>query len=248
MNALNYIIGKKEIKKETYYLLSKNTEIIRVLPILIACRDKDFKIVNLSQSDTVYDEYSFKSSEPNIEKAIDFMDKSGILDLAQSQAIKSFVDYVFGIEVGMDTHARKNRAGSAMEDIVEEFIKDLCIRRNLEYICQASEKKIQEKWGNDVAYDRKGGRIADFAIKTDNFLYIIEANYYGTSGSKPDAISRSYQTDDNNNTKLGRKFIWITDGMGWIPSKGALKVAFNELDYMLNIEMLKKDILNNIIE
>ena len=45
----------------------------------------------------------------------------------KNKDIKNLVDYVFGVEAGLDTHARKNRSGDVMEDIVESIFKDNCV-------------------------------------------------------------------------------------------------------------------------
>ena len=39
----------------------------------------------------------------------------GRFNLIQNHIIKDLVDYVLSVEVGMDTNARKNRTGKAME-------------------------------------------------------------------------------------------------------------------------------------
>ena len=47
--------------------------------------------------------------------------------------IHSLVDYVMGVETGMDTSGRKNRTGDAMEDLVEGFIRKSGYVRNETY-------------------------------------------------------------------------------------------------------------------
>ena len=44
------------------------------------------------------------------------------------------VDYVFGVEVGLDSNGRKNRSGHAMEDIVEKFVSKVCEDNNYSYL------------------------------------------------------------------------------------------------------------------
>ena len=46
----------------------------------------------------------------------------------------------------------------------------------------------------------------------------------------------------------GFKFLWITDGKGWNTAKLPLNEAFNSIDYILNLEMLSKDILEEILK
>ena len=43
------------------------------------------------------------------------------------------------------------------------------------------------------------------------------------------------------------QFIWITDGLGWKTAKRPLEETFNNTDFILNLNMLKNEILNEII-
>lgn len=49
------------------------------------------------------------SNNDNIEDLVDFCDKSGILELFGN--IKDLNTYLTGVEVGLDSNARKNRSG-----------------------------------------------------------------------------------------------------------------------------------------
>ena len=42
-------------------------------------------------------------------------------------------------------------------------------------------------------------------------------------------------------------FIWITDGLGWKKTQKPLREAFDTIDYILNLAMLEKGILEDII-
>lgn len=54
---------------------------------------------------------------------MEFMRKTGLLDLIANHLVNNLVDYVLGIETGLDSNGRKNRGGHQMEDLVEGFIK-----------------------------------------------------------------------------------------------------------------------------
>ena len=51
-----------------------------------------------------------------------FMRNTGLFDLLENHIINNLVDYIMGVEVGMDTNGRKNRTGEAMEDLVESYL------------------------------------------------------------------------------------------------------------------------------
>ena len=65
-------------------------------------------------------------TEKDIEKTLMFIKETGIKSLFIDKKIKNLVDYIIGVEAGLDSNARKNRSGHVMEDIVEAFIKDIC--------------------------------------------------------------------------------------------------------------------------
>ncbi|MEA3329293.1 MAG: type II restriction endonuclease [Nanoarchaeota archaeon] len=256
LNLLNVLIGKEDIEKEFIALISEYPNTRNVLPILIAIRNnklKDLKII---------DDFEELKSESKIdlfnptkeltselkEDLINFFKESGLKDIFQDKNIKNVVDYCFGIEVGMDTNARKNRTGQAMESIVEKIIQKFAEMDNLDYIPQVTQKKIKEKWDFDIEID-KTNRIFDFAVfeKTKNKIFIIETNYYGGGGSKLKSTAGEYQYLSDFLKKQGIDLIWITDGLGWKTTKKSLFETFLHNDYLLNIEMVKQGTLKDII-
>lgn len=192
-------------------------------------------------------------SNEEIEKYYKFFKETGLENLLKNRRIKNLVDYVFGVEVGMDTNARKNRIGKLMENIVKKYIEDnLCSKSdNIEYIFQATKDKILNKWNIDLVLD-KTDRNFDFAVfnKTTKMLYLIEVNFYSGGGSKLKATAGEYQTLNEfikNNNDKNIKFIWITDGKGWKTAKNPLKESFNSGVIILNLEMVKNGLLDKII-
>lgn len=69
------------------------------------------------------------------------MEKTGLFDFFKKSGITNLVDYIAGIEVGLDSNARKNRMGELMEDIVEDYLKK---QDNLEYFKEMKSKEIQK--------------------------------------------------------------------------------------------------------
>jgi hypothetical protein len=83
LNILNYLIGKEDIEEHFYHLLRKYPQIIRLIPILLACRDSDFKILtDLAEEKLIYEEFSFKDtkelSDVEISKVIKFSRETGL--------------------------------------------------------------------------------------------------------------------------------------------------------------------------
>ena len=256
LNLLNVLVGKENIEKEFIDLVIDYPNVRKVLPILIAIRNnklKDLKIID--DFDELKSESKIELFNPSTELTaelkedlIAFFNDSGLKNIFQDKDVKNIVDYCFGVEVGMDTNARKNRTGQAMESIVEKIIQKFAEKNNLDYIPQATQKKIKEKWDFDIEID-KTNRIFDFAVfeKSKNKIFIIETNYYGGGGSKLKSTAGEYQYLFDFLKNQGIDLIWITDGLGWKTTKKSLFETFLHNDYLVNIELVKQGILKDII-
>jgi type II restriction enzyme len=256
LNILNYLIGKKDdFDAELKGLIKKHPQIISAIPVLLV-RDgkssKEYKIlVDYKKKKFVYEDFNFKDFKnlkaEDIDKIVMFVEKTGIKRLFTEQKIKNVVDYVIGVEAGIDSNARKNRGGHAMEEITEHFIKDLCDKNGFKYLKEANAKKIKEVFGKNVPVD-KSSRRYDYVIDNGKTLYIIETNYYSGGGSKLKSTAGEYRNlyDTLKETKF--KFIWITDGSGWMTTQKPLKETFEHNDYLMSLAMVEKGILEEVIK
>jgi len=251
LNIINYLIGKEDIKSEFIELLKKHPSIARLVPILVASRESNFKILSKYGYDNfTYEDFSFQNkssiTDDGTKKVVKFASESGFLKLLASKRIKNVVDYVIGVEVGLDSNGRKNRTGKMMEDIVEFFVKDVCGRNKYEYITQANARKVEQKWNLKLTVD-KSSRNIDFAVCNGKSLYLIETNFYGGGGSKLKSTAGEYITMFDYWRKDGHRFIWVTDGLGWKSTYRPLRETFNHIDYLLNLEMVSKELLEDIL-
>lgn len=252
LNILNSLIGKDDIEKKFIDLIKEYPKVRAALPILIAIRKQKLKempiLTEVGKIEVENKEYLFDSSnniDEKIEKElIKFFHDSGLKKIFQDKTIKNVVDYCYGVEVGMDTNARKNRGGHNMEDIVEVYIKAFCENNNFKYLKEATAEKIKNEWQYDVPVD-KSSRRYDFVIKTDKELIIFETNFYSGGGSKLKSTAGEYR--NLFDVLKGRyKFVWITDGAGWIKTGRPLRETFNYNDYLVNLKMLEKGILSSL--
>ena len=227
LNLLNTLIGKENIEVATKNLLKEYPKVIAVIPSLLA-------------------EYDF-SKPIDLDKAVMFLKESGFLKLVSDKTIKSIPDYFIGVEVGLDSNGRKNRSGTSMEDIAEFFIKDICKQKGYEYISQATADKIKQKWNKDITVTKSSKRI-DFAVNTPNKLYLIETNFYGGGGSKLKSTAGEYAEIYHQWTNDGHQFIWITDGLGWQSTKRPLRDTFDNTDYIINLDMIQKGVLEDLLK
>jgi len=248
LNILNYLIGKRNFKEEAYNLLIKYPETIKAIPTLIAVREREIDVLidsrNFKYKNFDFFQHTFKEEE--IKGIVDFIINTGLGNLLESKQIKNLVDYATGVEVGLDSNGRKNRGGSLMESLVEEYISEACQHRKIEYMAQATAKKVKEHWNIDVAVD-KSSRQMDFAINNNGNLIFIECNFYGGGGSKLKSTATEYIEMNRYWNNQGIVFVWITDGAGWKSTLRPLREYFDKADYLLNLELLKRDILKIII-
>ena len=245
LNVLNTLIGKKNVEVAAKNLLKEYPKVIAVIPSLLAYRERKVKLLsNIKNFETT--EYDF-SKPIDLNKAVMFLKESGFLKLVSDKTIKSIPDYFIGVEVGLDSNGRKNRSGTSMEDIAEFFIKDICQRKGYEYISQATADKIKQKWNKDITVTKSSKRI-DFAVNTPNKLYLIETNFYGGGGSKLKSTAGEYAEIYHQWTNDGHQFIWITDGLGWQSTKRPLRDTFNKIDYIINLDMIQKGVLEDLLK
>lgn len=249
LNILNYLVGKQNFELEANNLLREYPGAIKAIPTLLAVREGyvdiliDTKKFEYKSIDFFQQEYTKKE----ISEVVELMVKTGLGRLISGKQIKNLVDYATGVEVGLDSNGRKNRGGSLMESLVEEFVSETCQNLGIPYLSQATSKKIKEKWNIDVLVD-KSSRQLDFVINNDGKLFFIECNFYGGGGSKLKSTATEYIEMNRYWNKQGIEFIWITDGAGWKSTLKPLREYFDKADYLLNLDMLKNSVLIKILD
>ena len=258
LNLLNGLIGSKNIEEDFKNLIDEYPNVLKTIPILIAKREKVIII-----KDAIQDYYyNFSKMNYSIEDYVMFMRKTGIFDLLENHLISNIYDYVTGVEVGMDTHTRKNRTGDAMEDLVESYIVKTGFVKNCNYYKEVESPILKKKWNIDLerilkniddTTKNKKVKMAkkrfDFVIENNKTLYLIETNFYASQGSKLNETARSYKMLNEELKRIDRvKFVWFTDGKGWNHAKGNLEETFDSMENIYNIFDMKNGIMNKIFK
>lgn len=255
LNTLNVLIGKDDIEKALNDLLHEQPDLIRMLPVLIGLREKAVRpslsvLTDYDSGVLRYKEYQFyfdgEPTSEQIDAAVEFARNTGILELLGDRRIKSLPDYALGVEVGLDSNARKGRGGRQMEQIAEFYVDDICQRRKLKYLRQATPAAIRKDFGVDITRGA-ASRSYDFAILAGGRLTVLEVNCYGSGGSKLKATAGEYTQLHSELSTQGHGLIWITEGAGWRTAKGALRDAFDHLDCVLNLDMVAKGVLEQLL-
>ncbi len=248
LNILNYLIGKDDILKETIHIINQYPNVIIAFPFLIALRESSIEVL-IDVDKFITKHYDFKKrklSSKEVNDLAEFVIKSGLGKILKDKRVKNLVDYVTGVEVGLDSNGRKNRGGQMMEQVCEVFIKDACQKLGLKYLAQANAAKIEKEWGIKIKVD-KSSRIIDFVINKNGKLFFVEVNFYGGGGSKLKSTATEYVQMHSYWQKQGIEFIWITDGNGWHTTLKPLREYFDKADYLLNIEMLKNGMFKKML-
>lgn len=246
LHILNSLIGSKNIENEFKQLLVEYPKTLKVIPILLAKREKEIKITNAEG------EFLFNFNQPNysIEEYTKFMRETGLFDLLEKHIINNLVDYVTGVEVGMDTNGRKNRTGDAMEDLVESYFVKYGLVKGISYFKEMSKSEIEAKFNLNldcISNQGKTEKRFDFVLYVHNHVYACECNFYGSSGSKLNETARSYKNIAMEAKDVkGFTFVWFTDGIGWNTAKHNLEETFDVLDTMYNLSDLKQGALEKL--
>lgn len=245
LNKLNYLLGKKDLKNEFKRLYDSNPDIVKALPVLLAVREKKIELFDNTTKNSEF--FDFSKNDNDFKKYYEFLEKTGLIKLFQKDGVKNLVDYVIGVEVGLDSNGRKNRGGKIMEEIVELFVRDFSKKNNLEYLRQAKAKTIKKEWGIDIEVD-KSERSFDFAIynKENGKIKVIETNFYNGGGSKLKAVCGEFKSLYDELERQHIDFIWITDGHGWETTKRPLEEVYNHNKYVFNLKMIEDGAFNEI--
>lgn len=224
LNQLNYLIGQVDLRSAVYNLFQENKNCFSVLDIIIAVREN--KPV-LNDARVVVHLYDYMESADLV---LEFIEKTGLSDIFKNKKITNLVDYVFGVEVGLDTNARKNRGGKNMEKAVSKVLFDNEI---------SFEREVKHTNFEQLVSLGKDVKRFDFVIKTRKKTYLIETNFYNSGGSKLNEVARAY-TDlaPKINKYTEFEFVWITDGFGWYKAKNKLQEAYIHIPHVYNLRTL----------
>ena len=220
-----------------------------VVPILLAKREAEIKV---QDADGNYI-FNFVKMNYTIDQYTLFMRNSGLFDLLQNHIINNLVDYVMGVEVGMDTNGRKNRTGHVMEDLVESYLIKAGLVKDKTYFKEMYASEVEEKFGLDLSLLRNDGKAEkrfDFVfVGALGTVFACECNFYSGGGSKLNETARSYKTITEEAKNInGFQFVWFTDGIGWNTARHNLEETFDVLDTLFNLNDLENGEIERLVD
>lgn len=238
LNIMNSLIGSRNIESDFTDLIYRYPEVLRCVPTLLAVRQHEI----YAQDEEGAFVFNFDYPNRSIPNYIDFMKKTGLMDLIANHLINNLVDYVTGVETGLDSNGRKNRGGHQMEDLVESFIQ----QTGAQYYKEMYLHEIERAWGVDLSAISAEGTSTkrwDFVVRTPRTIYVIETNFYTGGGSKLNETARSYKMiAEEARSVAGVEFMWITDGGGWYSARRNLEETFYSMEHLYNIDDMEHGI------
>ena len=226
LNQLNFLLGKDNLRAAVELIYNENPKAFEVLAVLVAVRKKDKRLVLNEKQQPVLLESYFN----DVESICAYIDGTGLGEVFSSKKITNLVDYVFGVEVGLDTNARKNRSGKLMAEAVAKVFDEAGV---------AYEEEVNSTSFNDLMGLGRDLKRFDFVIRRKDKIFLIETNFYNEGGSKPNEVARAYSDiapKINANKKY--EFVWITDGQGWLSAKNKLEEAYGIIPRVYNLTTL----------
>lgn len=249
LNILNSLIGSKNIEEEFKAIVKQYPNVLVVVPILLAKREAEIKVQDADGSYI----FNFVKMNYTVEQYTLFMRNSGLFDLLQNHIINNLVDYVLGVEVGMDTNGRKNRTGHVMEDLVESYLIKAGLIKGKTYFKEMYASEVEKRFHLDLSKlsnDGKAEKRFDFVfVGALGTVFACECNFYGSSGSKLNETARSYKTLTLESKDIsGFQFVWFTDGIGWNSAKHNLEETFDVLDNLYNLDDLDNGAIEKLVD
>ena len=226
---LNSLIGSTNLRASVETIWNRDKTAFNVMDILIAVRSEGKKKVLNSLGECVVLDTLFHS----VDGVMEFLTDTGLADVFQTQKITNLVDYVFGVETGLDSNARKNRSGHVMEDVVADLFADNGITYRKE-VYSSEWSALTQALGEDE-------KRFDYVVETPDKIYLIEVNFYSGGGSKLNEVARAYsEIAPKINAVEGFEFVWITDGIGWNSAKNKLQEAFYTIPSIYNLTSIEE--------
>jgi len=153
-------------------------------------------------------------------------------------------DLLFGVQIGLETHRRKNIGGRNFKTEVRALLEEIS-----PLVSKKTGRKVKISEERALRYGRGLSKKVDFAIEVDGReSFGVEVNFYTVSGSKPTEIKRSYGNILQGLSSVGIDLIWITDGKGYKQMQKSLRDAYVILPNIYNLIQIKKYLADDIID
>lgn len=240
-NQLTFFLSntKEDFLNKFNNFYTKSKKSFKILPLLLAIRKTDIKYCIFD------DKVQFNYLDKN--NVLNFIEASGLLDnLFLNKACKDIFTYCFGVEVGLSSNSIKNKSGKWSSEIFEKILIKNNVKKFKKEVLLSDYINM-----NDLNNEFNKKRL-DYAFEYKKVTYLVELNYFNTSGSKINGESSRLMSLNNfineyckNNKIKNLVFLYITDGVGWLSNLNQLKVVLEVIENCFNFELLQKLFFNN---
>lgn len=243
IEKLKSLVNSNDIKGDFANLIAADPDILELIPGLLAKRGDTIQIMDDDGTERVF---YFDTTRNTIDDYLLFMEKTHLFELLEH--VSNLDDYLLGIEIGMDTNARKNRTGSKMEEIVAHHLKDA----HLDFKAEMTKEQIEREYGLDlsaITNEQTADKRFDFVFEYRGEVFALECNFYSGGGSKLNETARSYKMLYLQSKDIEHfHFIWVTDGQGWHSAKNNLRETYEVMDLIFNLNDLKNRTLDSYLD
>lgn len=218
-----------------------NSDVAKIFGIMLSLRDDKPRSFLVSDDDSTIITYDFKKCNNTVDEYLFLIKETKLIEHLKRIDKFDLKSFILGVECGLDSNARKNRSGKAMENLIKEYFEKY--KLNFKEQVQVSnylEKDIDLKnIFQTIMKDKK----FDFVVNHNDITYFIETNFFSGNGSKIDSEAhRLIEISQNINKSKKYRFIYITDGIGWLKTKSELQQIIQDIEYVYFIEDLKTNI------
>lgn len=235
-------------------------EMVKLVPVLLAFRlDSQLREVNtLSNAEEDY-MLDFKDPNATLDFHLRFLRESGLAKFLVDYPTSNFIDLVRGIEIGLNSNARKNRGGKLGEAFLSQAMLEFADRggqtdetTTSEFLFteQGTKKSMEKVFSLDLTnMDIPSNRRFDGAVyrQSRDELTLIEVNFFNSIGSKMKAAAGEFSKLQDTLKSTSSRFIYITAGKGWARDRSHISAAIKDIDYLFNFEMVKQGYVRQLV-
>lgn len=190
--------------------------------------------------ETVANEISNKN-ESTIHDVVETFENIGlpaILKLGDAKTVAA------GVNIGLQTHKRKNKTKDHSEPQFEELLRK--VKRTLRE--NGYNLNLETQYDNPFDSEVEKVKNLDYALLDGNELVIgFELSFYTTSGSKPSETLSSYKRLNSLCKDSGAGFVWFIDGFGWQQMQNDLRNAYQTIVDVYNYNQASDRLANDIL-
>ncbi len=209
----------------------------------------DNEFVSLEDDTTIEEiaEYARSGNEIIVQNFVELLEDIGFANILSRAQLS---DLFFGIQIGLETHRRKNLGGKTFVNVLRPIFEDAVKRVNKQVrkTVELSEEKRIPYGVRDPENNRSLSKKVDFLINYNgNPRFGIEANFYTTTGSKPTEIKRSYGNIRDGLKEEGVDLVWVTDGKGYRRMDRSLRDAYAIIPNIYNLKSLEEHFADDLL-